>query len=137
MAPPRRFPALPPMARRAAWQRYYRIALEPPDLDRLGIALVVHARAFAERIHGTDATAAHAEDVRVEDVLGAAAHVARGDLLDERGNVDVRRTGARARRVEAEQATVGFELGVVRRERRIDVGKILPFSALCSSEPMV
>ena len=102
-----------------------RKALEPADLDRLGVALVIDTGAFAQRTDGTNAGAAHAEDVRVEDLVRAAAHVARGDLLDKRGNVDVCRAGARARRVETEQAPLGFERGIVRREWGGDVGKIL------------
>src|SRR5439155_13804553 len=88
-------------------------------------AFVEDACAFAQRIYGTHAPATHAEDVGVENVLGAATHVRGRDLLDERRDVNVGRTGARAGRVETEQAAVGFYLGVVRRERRVEVGKIL------------
>jgi len=104
--------------------------LQPANLNRLGFALVVDARAFAEGIDRADARAAQAEDVGIENFLRAPAQVAGGDLLDKRRDVDVRRARARARRVETEQTPVGFHFGVVGQERRLMSAKFFSYSAL-------
>src|SRR5258708_5207029 len=99
--------------------------LQTADFDGLLVVAVHHATAFAEDIYGADSRTAQAQDVGVEDGLGAAAQIAAGDLFDEARNVDVRGAGCRARGVETEEAAVGFgERGLV-VEGWVEVGEAL------------
>jgi len=79
------------------------VALEPPDLDRLGIALVIHARAFAERTDGTDARGNSFRECWHRGCLSRLPRILpEAIFLNKCRNVDVRRAGACAGRVEAE-----------------------------------
>ena len=59
-----------------------------------------------------------------EDRLAGAARIVGLDLADEERDVDVRRAGLHAGRVEAEIAAVGLDEGFVAGQRRMQVGKI-------------
>jgi hypothetical protein len=100
------------------------MSLQQCDLDRLLVAIIQYAGAFAEHFHGTGARAGMAERIGVENDPGRAAQIPAGDFLDERGHVDVRGASDGAGRIVAEQALVGLEQRRVVRERRSDVGEI-------------
>ena len=108
----------------ALHQMIGRVALQLADLDRLVLGEVPDARLLAERLHRADAGADAAHDVGIEDGLAGAAGIVGLDLADEERDVDMRRAGVHARRVEAEIAAVGFDEGLVARQRRMQVGKI-------------
>jgi len=101
-----------------------RVALQQRDLDRLLIAIVEHAGTLAQDLDGTGARARVPERVRIEDHACRTAQVAGGDLLDERGHVDVRGAGDGAGRVVAVQALVCLEQRGVIGQRRRDVGEV-------------
>ena len=88
------------------------------------MGVVAHAGLLAKDFRRTDPGATAAEDVRREDFLRRALYVVLMDIADERGNVDVARTGIHARRVIAIQAARGFQLGLAVVERRRQVGEM-------------
>ena len=104
-------------------EKVHGVALQASDLDRLLIVLVHDAGAFAQNVDRTDARAAQRQNVRIQNGLGRSAQVAAGDLLDEARHIDVRGAGARAGRVEAVEAAVGFHHRGARFERRMDLGE--------------
>ena len=69
--------------------------------------------------------AASAKNVGVEDAESRAAQVAGADALDEARYIDVRWAGAGAGRVEAVEATIRFNDGGLRLERRFDIAEAL------------
>ena len=106
-------------------ERVHGVALQAADLDGLPVVAVQHAGAFAQHVHRADARAAQPQNVGVENGRGRAAQVAGSDLLDEARHVDVGGAGPRARRVEAEQAAIGFGQGRLLVERRMQFGEPL------------
>ncbi len=106
-----------------AQRRVGRVALQLADGDGLATQLVHHALADAQHLHRADARAAHPEDVGLEDGAGRPGDVAGGDLADELGDVDVRGAGLHARRVAAEEASVGLRHGLRFGQRGLVVGE--------------
>jgi hypothetical protein len=102
-----------------------RVTLQQRDLDRLLVAIVEDARAFAEHFDRTRPRARMPHRVGVEDDARRAAHVLAGDLLDEGRDVDMRGTRVGARRVVAVQALAGLEQRRILCERRRDLGEVL------------
>ena len=100
------------------------VALQLADLDRLVLGEVADAGLLAERLDRADAGADAAHDVGLEDGLAGAAGIVGLDLADEERDVDVRRAGLHAGRVEAEIAAVGLDERLVARQRRMQVGEI-------------
>ena len=88
------------------------VALQPADLNRLLALFVHHAGAFAKHFGGAHAPAAFAQNIRGKNHARGAAQIAGRNFLDERGNVDMRGAGNRARRVEAVKAPRGFDGGL-------------------------
>ena len=101
------------------------VALQAADFDRLLVVAMHHAGAFAQHVHRTDARAAQAQNIGVENGLRRAAQIAAGDLLDEARDVDVGGAGGGAGRVEAVEAAVGFARRPLRSEAGMRSGKLL------------
>ena len=99
------------------------MALQEPDGNGLFIDVVEHACAFAEDIDRADARTTEPENIGIDDGFGRAEQVAGSDFLDEPRNIDVRGTGSRARRIETEQAAVGFSDGSLRSQGRVQFQK--------------
>ena len=108
----------------ALHQKIGGVALQLADLDRLVLGEVADARLLAERLDRADAGADAAHDVGLENGLAGAAGIVGLDLADEERDVDVRRAGLHAGRVEAEIAAVGLDEGLVARQRRMQVGEV-------------
>ncbi len=100
------------------------VALQLADRHRLVLGEVPDASLLAERLHRADAGAHAAHDVGIENGLAGAARIVGLDLADEERDVDRRRAGLHARRVEAEIAAVGLDERLVARKRRMQVGEI-------------
>ena len=100
------------------------VALQLADLHRLVLGEVADAGLLAERLDRADAGAHAAHDVGLEDGLAGAGRIVGLDLADEERDVDVRRAGLHAGRVEAEIAAVGLDERLVARQRRMQVGEI-------------
>ena len=100
-------------------------ALQAPDLNRFPFRRLAHAGLFAERFGRADAGAHAPEDVLLQDRFARAIGVPRGDLADEEGDIDRRRTGRHAGRVVAEIAPVGGDGGLMRVQRRMQIREVL------------
>ncbi len=98
-----------------------RIALQPPDIDRLALGNLAHAGLFAERLRRADTGAHPAEDVLAEDCLGRRIGRACRDLADEQRYVDIRGTGRDAGRVVTEIAAIRRHQRLVIGERRMQI----------------
>jgi len=72
------------------------------------VVAVIYTGAFAENVYRTDAGAAGAEDVGVENGQRRATKIALGDFLNKTRNVDVGGASGGAGRVEAVKAAIGF-----------------------------
>ena len=101
-----------------------RVALQLADADRLHLGGLAHARLLAQSLGWTDARAGPAHDVGVENGHRRPGAIAGGDLADEQRNVDRGRAGPLAGRVEAEIATLGFDLRFVEGQRGMEIGEI-------------
>jgi hypothetical protein len=101
------------------------VALEPADFDRLLFFLVHHAGTFAKNFGRANAPAAMSQNIGLEDYARRATQIIGGDLLDECGNVNARRTRDSARSVKTEKTARGFHGGLARRQPRRYFGKIL------------
>ena len=104
--------------------RVGRVALQKPDADGLALGGLAHAGLLAQGLGRADARAHAAHDVGVENRLRRAVAVAGGDLPDEQRNVDRRRAGLLAGGVEAEIAALQLDPGLVRGQRRMEIGEI-------------
>ena len=97
--------------------------LQQPDLDRLFVVAVQHARALAQDVDRASARAACAQDIGVEDRARGAGKIAAGDFLDKPWHVNVRRAGAGAGCIEAKKASVGFGQRSLPVKRRMEIAK--------------
>jgi hypothetical protein len=93
------------------------MSLQPPDDNGL-VFRPKHASAFAQFLHRAYARARGAEQIGLQDGARGPSQIAGGNLLDELGNIDVRRTGVRTRSIEAHQASCCFNGGFVARKWR-------------------
>src|SRR5262249_24119031 len=109
-----------------AKEMFHGVALQPTDLNGLLVVSVIHAGALGQDIHRTNARAARAENIRLQDRQRGAAKIPLRDFLDEAGNVDVCGTRRTARRIEAVQAAVRFKKRFLRFEARMNFRKQLP-----------
>src|ERR1017187_4097817 len=98
------------------------VALQPPDFNRVALAVEHHARAFAQHAGWTDARTTRAQNIRREDGSRRAGEIAGGNFFDERRDVNSRRAGLNARRIKAEQTAVGFNDGFLWRVTRLEIG---------------
>src|SRR5690349_5842850 len=101
------------------------VSLQSANLDRLLAFGVQNARAFTEYRSGTYASAAVPEHVGGENGSCRTGQVVSDDLPNELWNVDLSRTSFNAGSVVAEQTTRGRFQSQRRRQRRIDIGKVL------------
>lgn len=97
--------------------------LEPADGDRLLVVTLQHAGSFAQHINRTYSRTTAAQNVRVQDGKGCPRQVIASDLLNKPGDVDVRGTHGRARRIKAIQAAIGLGESFMRFEGWVPVGK--------------
>jgi hypothetical protein len=104
-------------------ERVHGVTLEAADFDGQLVVAMVNARAFTENIDGTYTGAAGAEDVGVENGERGATQIALRDFFDETRNINVRRAGGDAGRVETVKAAVGFGEGGLLVEGRMEIGK--------------
>ena len=109
------------------------VALQPPDLHRITFPVEHDASALAQHFRRADPRAARAEDIRAENRAGRAGEIAVGDLLDEGGDVNARRAGLDAGRVEAKQAAARFDDGFLRSVGRSDSSAMLAAAASAPS----
>ncbi len=100
------------------------VALQKADLHRLAFRRLAHASFLAQRFGRADARAHSAHDVGVENGLGGPERIIRGDLANEQGNVDSGRAGLLTRRVIAEIAAIGLDMGLVRAQGRVEIGEV-------------
>ena len=101
------------------------VALEPADFDRLLLFLVHHAGAFAKNFGGAHTSATVAQDIGLEDYARGATQIIGRDLLDECGNVNVRRAGCGAWSIKTEKTARGFYGGLPRGHPRRYLREIL------------
>src|SRR5271169_6290568 len=94
------------------------MALQPANLNRLLPSLVHYASAFAKHFCGTHAAAACAENVGLEYHARGTSQVPRVDFLDERRDVDMRRTRLNARRIETVETSSRLDGRLARRHGR-------------------
>ncbi|MNI55405.1 hypothetical protein D3C73_1103550 [compost metagenome] len=101
------------------------VALQQADHDRRAfVGVVAHAGLLAKDFRRAHPGATAAEDVGREDFLRGALHVVLRNVADERGNVDLARTGIHAGRVVAIQAARGFQVRLALVERRRQIGEM-------------
>ena len=98
--------------------------MESADFHGAAIGVAHDASAFAEDFGGTNAGAARAEDVGVENGAGGAGGIAAGDFPDEGRNVNAGGAGFDAGSVETKKAAPGFDGGILGREGGLEVGKV-------------
>ena len=90
------------------------------------LAFFVHdASTLAKNFCGTNTPAGLPEDVGFENDAGGAPRIERHDFLDEGGNVNVRRAGLGAGRVEAVETAGRFDSSLARVVGRSDVSEVL------------
>jgi hypothetical protein len=95
-----------------------RMALQGADGHGLALLRLPYANLLAEDLGRTDARAAAAEDIALQDRDSRAAQIAGADFADESGNVDAGRAGFDAGRIVAIIATISLDPRLVRRQRR-------------------
>ena len=98
--------------------------LQAADLDRLALGHLTHADLLTKLLGRADAGAHAAKDVLRKDRLRRRLGRAGGDLADEQGNVDRRRTGRHAGRVMAEITAIRRHARLMRVKPWRDVGEI-------------
>jgi hypothetical protein len=101
------------------------VALQAADLNGLLVIAMKNAGAFTENFHRTDTRAARTENVGIENRQSRAAKIALRDFFDEARDVNVRRAGRDAGRVEAVETAIGFDERRLSIERRMNLGKEL------------
>ena len=107
----------------ASKESVHGVTLQAADFDGLLVVAVIYTGAFAENVYRTDAGAAGAENVGVENGQCRATKIALGDFLNETRNVNVGGASGGARRVEAVKAAIGFSDRGLIVERGVDFRK--------------
>src|SRR5580698_1140815 len=87
-------------------ERVHCESLQPRNLYRLFVITMHYAGALTEYLHRTRSSTARTEDICVENCARRAGEVATGYFLNEPRHINVRRTCARTRRIEAVEATI-------------------------------
>ena len=96
------------------------MTLEAADFDGLLVVAVIYAGALAKNVYRTNAGAASAENIGVENGQCRTSRIALGDFFYEARNVNVGGASGSAGRIEAVKAAIGFsERGLV-VERGVD-----------------
>src|ERR1041385_3316369 len=98
------------------------VPLQATDFAGITFAIQDDTSAFTQDRRRTHAGAARAEDVCAQDRTRRGGQISIGDFLDERGDVDARRTGLDAGRIEAKEAAIGLKDSFLRGVARRDVG---------------
>src|SRR5215468_10331987 len=99
------------------------MTLQTPNFNRLLVVAVIDTRAFAKHIHGTNARAACAENIRVQNRQRGAAQIALGNFLDETWNINMRGASGGAWRIETIEAAVRLRHRGNLIERRMNLWK--------------